>query len=323
MQLRGSVRVALAPRGERVSFDLDFVVEGDAVPDISAKLQQWLEQYRWFRRNAVPFGGTEHFYASEDTGVYFQLLDESGANASDEKPNPPEGFRHSGWSFNLNYCRPSFFASEAIPIAVDFAATMSLRIHDPQDGRITNDPDLLMAAWRRHNRSGVAALIADHERQGRPSPVTILERAWLDRIWEFNRSRTALQTRLGPDIFVARITLIRSPVNGAIARMAVWPVSLPALMPEVDFVFLAAERKRFLGLGGGIRMTSVPWAGFMDACRALAREQDGGIAVLGSASELRKSFSAARRSSGAMTITAQGQAVDMQEITDSIELPGP
>src|SRR5262249_11955370 len=74
----------------------------------------------------------QSWYRTADTGVYFvfEYSDTVTSNAPDLE-EPASGYP---LSFNINYCRPSFFGKEAEPELHAFIERFDLLVDDPQIG---------------------------------------------------------------------------------------------------------------------------------------------------------------------------------------------
>src|SRR4051794_17603126 len=114
-----------------MSFDLYFCWH-DEQPIGFGSVVEWSEKHRHFQRQ-----DDRLWYSNEDTGVYFSIDFEI---KDTEESVIPSDYFDSGLSFNLNFNRPSFFASEAMPLVVDLCENFRLAVFDPQepDGRAVN-----------------------------------------------------------------------------------------------------------------------------------------------------------------------------------------
>lgn len=163
-------------------------------------------------------------YQNEDTGVYFSFELVQG---SDETP----GY----WvQFNINYCRPRFFALEALPQVESFASRFGLSVHDPQidgmgDGRF--DPEGFIRGWQVGNEAACSALAES----GLPRPQTMAADQ-LNATWQWNMGRRELQARIGESVFVPKVIFVTGPLSGL--RATVWADAIPILLPTVNIVFL-------------------------------------------------------------------------------------
>src|SRR5687768_16303098 len=84
----------------------------------------FFDHFRERPNNAIE--GCQAWYRNDDTGVYFLF---ESADPTDEAME--DAIEH--WAtFNLNYLRPHFFASEALPELEAFVSELELTVHDPQ-----------------------------------------------------------------------------------------------------------------------------------------------------------------------------------------------
>ena len=173
--------------------------------------------------------GQQAWYENEDTGVYFSFethaAEAEGADADLAAAYPV--------SFNMNFCRPSFFALEAEPELSRVIREFDFVALDPQtDGQGDYDPARFLSEWRAGNEFGYSAMFGDPDR--RPD-VAALPRARLERIWRWNHARGQRQRELGDSIFVPRIMFFKD--DPVVKPAVVWTDGIPRAFPsEVDAV---------------------------------------------------------------------------------------
>jgi len=244
-----------------VSFDIHYCLAAPATGDLpDGEVRGWADQFPQFTRRPIDDGSVEYWYENEDTDVSFALTQEAGhkpPGGDDEVRAPlPPPYRYTGWHGNLNYCRPSFFAYEAMPVLADFAARFGLTIFDRQefdDGRnglmtVPHAP-LLVSSWREHNQRAVDALFdhyKKHEAEGVPS-LPILDEAWLTSIWRHNFHRDAIQAAHGADAFVMRISLVTGVGDEALHSAILWGEGMPIILPRTDGILLVDVDRSFFG----------------------------------------------------------------------------
>jgi hypothetical protein len=123
-----------------MSYDLYFSVR-EGRPAISDE-----EFAAYFNgRRHYQLNDTQAWYENKDTGVYFSFdygdedfddeeIDDDEEEALDEDDPEEEEFPALA-SFNLNFCRPSFFVLEAEIEVGQFVRNFDLVIQDPQSDR--------------------------------------------------------------------------------------------------------------------------------------------------------------------------------------------
>lgn len=183
--------------------------------------------------------GTQAWYENPDTGVYFSfeltLDDEEPLDHEAESTKPP-------WAmFNINFCRPCFFAMEAAIELQAFVERFGKEIEDPQvDGNDTGEyvTHRFVSGWNHGNRFGVRGTLSGPT-DGQP-PVRPHEE--LERVWCWNSGRARLQEQVGDDVFVPRINYVRR--GGEPASATVWSDGIPTLFPETDGVIVYRKELR-------------------------------------------------------------------------------
>ena len=212
-----------------LSYDLYLVSAGDGLT------QDQFTKYFASRPN-FRVEGTQAWYQNEDTGTYFVFeYDEKGVgNAPDDDGSP----RHR-CSFNLNYYRPTVFATEAEPELRGFIETFSLTVDDPQIGGIGVGPydrDGFLEGWRQGNEFGYKSILSQDQSQ----QIYTLPTIELERIWLWNLRRQRRQSEVGDGLFVPRIIFL--DIDGAPKSAAVWPDAIPSLVPRVDLLIVPRQQ---------------------------------------------------------------------------------
>ena len=196
-----------------------------------------VRQRHWKRADAKAWR-----YEDAETGVY-------GTLEPDADPSPlPADLISADLLANLNYARPSFFAREFLPLIVEIANALDLRVVDPQDHEIGGDAkpktailEELVATWDAGNAKSVSVarpLAVDLPRMPRANTL-----AW----WEYMRARGEYQTRLGEKAFVPDLKLVRRSSTDRVLRLLIWVEGNPALFPACDLVAVLRpdEKKQF------------------------------------------------------------------------------
>lgn len=219
-----------------MSYDLLFAPKGTAPARV--------DFCDWFaRRPHYADPSSQAFYENDDTGVYFSfelheatepvLSDDEGGGNTIQTGGP------AAWAaFNMNYCRPHFFALEAAPEVETFAQQFDLSVHDPQVDGMGDGPfsrEGFIRSWNSGNRFGCSAILNQPDM---PAPLT-LPTAVLERIWEWNHSRHDRQEELGETAFVP-IVLFHN-VDGAVQTVCIWPPDTPIVLPRTDVVIVGRK----------------------------------------------------------------------------------
>lgn len=182
------------------------------------------------------------WYENPDTGVYFSF--EYGS-AREKRPTLRQGFYDAGFSFNMNYVRPRFFAEEAMPVVQDLCGALDLLVVDPQDreGGGYGQPkaartEELVETWVEGNRAAIRAYCTKFKVR----PLTMPHEratAW----WRYQRDRAALQDHLGDEIHVPSLLLLHDKENTRLLTGIGWGDAVPILLPPCDIVFIQREEQ--------------------------------------------------------------------------------
>ncbi len=213
---------------------------------------------KWANRN--PFfeisGGddfTQLSYENPDTFVdaIFDIRPPD-ADESDEAENegdPKEaqlfaGLHRTGCSVSFNYLRPSFFADELVPLAVEFAKAIGALIHDPQDMTVL-EPDAFATSrsYARHLKKINASFVRD-PRAG--VELKQMDGALLQAFWRQNFSKDELQDELGQMIFVPTMLMVELKGGTGATTAFTWTRALPLAVEPSGVVLLHREVKAWL-----------------------------------------------------------------------------
>ncbi len=155
---------------------------------------------------------------------------------------------------NLNYARPTFFALEAMPIAVDIARSLALQMYDPQgagEPMALHTADALVESWRANNESAVRALVADGSApigEGSVKAIATVEQTtyW----WRYAQAKPGIEERLeAEDIFTPQLIFVRAKGSTKVERLVFWPDCISELIPETELLMIRRHRPGPLGLG--------------------------------------------------------------------------
>jgi hypothetical protein len=209
-----------------VSHDLHLAMRRGTTLDAERLAAVLARQRHWKRADAKAWR-----YEDPETGVY-------GTLESDADPPPLSAdLVAADLLANLNYARPSFFGRQFLPLIVEIANALDLRVVDPQDHEIGGDAkpkvavlEELLATWDAGNAKsfGVARPLAvDLPRMSRANTL-----AW----WEYMRARAEYKARLGERAFVPDLRLVRRTGTDRVVRLVIWVEGNPALFPACDLV---------------------------------------------------------------------------------------
>ena len=176
--------------------------------------------------------GDQAWYNNEDSGVYFSL---ERADPEDEEDSELD----AAATFNMNLFRPHFFALEAAPEVQAFIQHFGFEFHDPQLDGMAHGPfstDGFIRGWNKANQFAYRALFNSEEA---PDTVHARPTAQLEAVWRWNLAKEGIQSSLGEDVFVPRISW--TTVDGQLASAVVWPDGIATLIPQVEMLIIGRE----------------------------------------------------------------------------------
>lgn len=205
--------------------------------DLYFRRERQIDEAEWAgyfgARPHYQLNGRQAFYANEDTGVYFSFDLERGGQEQPEE-EPPAA------SFSLNYYRPHVFALEAAPEVEVFVQQFNVSIKDPQDQGMGCGPfsrEGFLHGWNAGNELTCRAILNSPQK---PAIVPTRPMAELERFWQWNYARAALQEELGQEVFVPKIMWF---LDGAQVLTAVaWADGIAMLIPAVDIILAVRQR---------------------------------------------------------------------------------
>jgi hypothetical protein len=168
-------------------------------------------------------------YQSQDTGVYFNF---------EFRPSDDDPTHLLGAALNVNYFRPHVFGLEAEPEVRAFVEHFQLAIEDPQMHGMGQGPytaDGFLSGWNCGNAVAYEAIAAQHKGSFLSCPESKLEAAW-----RWNRTRAALQQKLGERVFVPMIMFAN--IGGELQSLLVWADGIATLMPPTDSVMVVRDQ---------------------------------------------------------------------------------
>lgn len=199
-----------------MSYDLFFSPESEPI-----SADQFTAYFS--RRPHYTVNDGQAIYENEDTGVYFYF---------------EYGDDDDGVAFNLNYFRPHFFGLEAAPEVDAFVSAFSLSIEDPQNDGMGEGPfsiEGFLRGWNAGNRFGYHAILSSDNR-----PETyVYPTADLERVWNWNFHRHALQEEAGDTLFVPKYMFMKA--RGSARTAMVWPDACPIYLPRTDLVLVLRD----------------------------------------------------------------------------------
>ncbi len=184
---------------------------------------------------------TQWIYDNEDTGVYCIFEYNKPEEEESEIDNKYiEDFENTYFTFIINFFRPQFFGYECFPLVNKFVEDLDLFISNPQNSYEPKRYDLgeLEQDW------GLANL-SYSKSKFKEIGLNYLELEKSNNSWEFNLNKSKLQNVLGDDYFVPRIFYLKQKNSNTIETMSVWPDNIPYILPEVDYILVQREIKKF------------------------------------------------------------------------------
>ncbi|MBS1666612.1 MAG: hypothetical protein JST58_04475 [Bacteroidetes bacterium] len=197
----------------------------------------------YLTENLVPVNESKNqwFFENKDTEVYYSIE----TNAIEDAPETIElfdsfsDFDNTGFSFNLNFMRPSFFGLEAFLFVEKFIKDLGLFVLNPQEEfenpYIPTKEDLF-DNWNRTN------LYVSKDNFGEESFYYPLAES--NTIWEFNYNRQKLQEEIGVNYFVSRVFFCKTFRDNKIVTLSTWTQHIPNILPKADYYLLSREYKK-------------------------------------------------------------------------------
>ena len=177
------------------------------------------------------------FYENPHTGVYFWLRLRCARNILLQR-------KVVSAEFELNYNRPSYFATEAEIELSAFVAAFKPRIFDDQMRGMGEGPysrEGFLSGWNFGNLFTIRTIMLRYPDDNIPSMPTDA----LRMMWQWNYQFAERKERSGARCWVPKIMFRR--INGRPSRVVVWPLGMPTFLPRVDHVligrFFAGEQR--------------------------------------------------------------------------------
>lgn len=185
----------------------------------------------------------EWVFENPDTEVYY-YFERSEPSEPDEDEEQPEGFsdfEDTGFSFAINFMRPSFFGLEAFPFVEKMMLDLNLFILNPQgNSELPYRPsmDELYENWNKTNLWSSKDHYDDMQSSFIPENKS-------RQAWEYNFRRKQLQAEFAETCFIPKIFFYKTKVNNNVITIATWAYSDPNIFPPVDYFLLGRQRKRW------------------------------------------------------------------------------
>lgn len=236
-----------------MSFDLFFCRENGERPSDEEIARACAKHPSFKQPEDAPRGFW--IYENEATGVYFTLEREAWTTEDDEFPElalePP--FVDAEMHANINFVRPSFFGVEAMAVIAALCHDLDLLVLDSQmeddEGRVVPErlsADELTRRWVTHNDLSTGAAKRSGIRVHQWSRAQSIE--W-HRHQTNHQSFEAWMLASDRDVFVPEMMLV-VPVGeeaATVRSMAVWPESIPFVIPPCDLIAVLRKRKKIFG----------------------------------------------------------------------------
>lgn len=216
-----------------MSYDLYFHKRKDSTvtsDDIAIYLNQYLQHDHEL--------ANQWTYTNEDTGVYF-FIECEPIKPGETLPQIGQ-FENTGYYFQLNFVRPSFFGLEAFPFIERLTNALDLLIENPQES--TEEPvkigaEALYKNWNSSNLHYCAHMFTEAEGVYMP-----LEKS--NNAWAYNFKRKQVQDKLGGEYFVPKLFFLKETSTGEVATLASWAENIPSIIPPADYFVLGRKYKK-------------------------------------------------------------------------------
>lgn len=177
-------------------------------------------------RPAKNQGEQSHYYQNPDTRVHCRFV---SYEAHD--------LHEVGLEFEMIQPTPTFFALEALPLAVSVARELRVQVQVIEPGPPTRPfvptVESLLVLWQEGNREAVRQLVEE----GHPPSFCASES--LEDSWEYMTLYPEMRRRYGKNgMQVPPIRLLLRKSDGRVLRVVSWKGLGPVIMPETDLVEL-------------------------------------------------------------------------------------
>ena len=171
-------------------------------------------------------GEMSHYYHNSDTRVHCRWVSYESHDLHD-----------IGLEFEMIQPTPTFFALEALPLAVSVARELRAHVQVIEPGPPTQpfvpSFESLLLLWQQGNREAVQALAED----GHPPAFCSSEA--LEDSWEYMTLYPEMRRRYGKNgTQVPPIRLLLRKSDGRVLRVVSWKGLGPVIMPETDLIEL-------------------------------------------------------------------------------------
>jgi hypothetical protein len=190
-------------------------------------------------------------YSNEATGVYFRFTWYPGGEEDEdiEEPNSlAAAFRTRPYvHFNMNFCRPHFFALEAAVELSNLVRRLELVVDDPQ-GTIQGEEyseQGFLDGWNKSNQWATQAIRQLQASGETPLSGSLRRPAEMNRVfwaWNYNREDTSEELLDIHEVgaFVPRIMHYRE--NDQPRSFCIFPQLVPTAVPRVDRVLITRDQ---------------------------------------------------------------------------------
>lgn len=156
--------------------------------------------------------------------------------------NPPspelENYEDTRLSFHINFIRPDYFGLEAFPIIEKITSELDLYCLNPQGEEslpIKYSWEQLYLNWSESNTTFNKDFSVVQN-------LPILPKSIGHTIWRYLLNKITLQRELTDDVFVPKISVVKTQDNRTIT-FTVWPNHIPILLPPSDYVYIIKVSK--------------------------------------------------------------------------------
>ncbi|BCJ86602.1 hypothetical protein [Effusibacillus dendaii] len=222
-----------------MSFELHFYQPADQAP---CSLQQIKEVLLASEHVHFVAETTSYLFEYENqiTGVCFWFC-LAATPYVDEEVRAFSGFRYTGLSFGVNYCRPSYFMYEANPILLRLVNQLQLYVFDPQADAASTVPfqpysDELVRSWQAGNRRSSLKS---------PNRVTLSqEKAY--SAWRYLYLYPHFKSSLSDQHFIPKLFFVRTKEGVKTSVVFPYPDVEHQLIPDVDYLYVKIPSKKWI-----------------------------------------------------------------------------
>lgn len=186
--------------------------------------------------------GNQWFFENEDTEVYYSFETSDEPDEEDEIEDLPDSFMdfvNTGFAFNLNFIRPSFFGQEAFNFVETFINDLDLFVVNPQGDDDTPSKPTKKYLFENWNKTNIWASKEHFDDESLFYPIDNS-----NKVWDYNYKRKLIQDEVGEDYFVSKNFFFKETQTNKVVTLSMWTEHIPNILPITDYYLLGRKYKK-------------------------------------------------------------------------------